>query len=586
MTAKKFLLPLLAGGLALALAACGGPAQTQPPSSPAPTQGTETGTPTESAPPEAPKLTWDINETPVDQLVDGGELVGSIGYPISTWNLNTTAGNDNELKNLLAPVMPAYFDYDAEGKFSVNPDYLESFSEDIVDGKLTVTLKQNPKAVWNDGEPIDVEDWKATVHAMKGTEDYSVPSTEGFDQIESVEQGADASEIKITFKSTYPDWTAIVAGGPIRAEGAKDAKTFNDGWANYTDAWFSGPFHVTKWDKSANVVTMERNPVWWGATPKLEKITWKLVTTDAAAAAFANDEIDFFDIGPDPDGYKRASEAQKSAVRESGGPNFRHFTINSKSPLLEDQAVRQAIMMGIDRGAIARSDLAGLPGDLVPLNNNIFIQGQPGFVDVAAETGIDYNPDAAKKLLEGAGWTMGSNGYYEKDGKELKINFSVLGGVKVSENEGLLAQNNLKQIGINLNLVTVDVQTNWPGVLLKHEFDIVAFSWIGTQYPMRGIDQIYGGTEKDGKFVAGDSNFAQLEIPKVQELVPQIAVEMDHDKRIALTQEAAKAIWEAGHTLPLYQRPTLTGVRDNIANYGSFGLGSPRWTDIGLTSAS
>lgn len=583
MTAKKFLLPLLAGGLALALTACGGPAPTQAPTAP---EASATGTPTETTPTEAPEAGWDINETPVDQLVDGGELVGSIGYPITTWNVNNTSGNENELNNLTAPIRPAFFDFNASGDPVANPDYLESFTEDVVDGKLTVTLKQNPKAVWNDGSPIDIEDWQATATALAGAKDYSVPSTEGWDQLESVEQGADASEIKLTFKATYPDWSAIVSGGPIRAEGAADADTFNDGWAEFNNDWFSGPFAVTNWDKAAGVVTMERNPVWWGATPKLEKLTWKLVTPDAIAGAFANDEVDFFDIGPDPDAYMRATEAQKSVVRVAGGPNFRHFTFNSKSELLSDVNVRQAIMMGIDRGAIARSDLAGLPGDLVPLNNNIFIEAQTGFVDLAAETGIDYDPAGAKAKLEGAGWTMGSNGYYEKDGKELKINFSVLGGVKVSENEGLLAQNNLKEIGVNLNLVTVDTQTNWPGVLVNYEFDIIAFSWIGTPYPMRGIDQIYGGTEENGEFVAGDSNFAQLEIAKVQELVPQIAVEMDHAKRLSMTQEAAKAIWEAGHTLPLYQRPMLIGVRDNIANYGAFGLGSVRWTEVGLTAAS
>lgn len=575
MKASRILMPLIAGGLALTMAACGGPSQT----------ATSTGGP--GAVPGTPGNSsgWDINETPHDQLT-GGEFIGSISYPIATWNTFSLDGNDQELIFLESPITPTYYDYKGDGTPVMNTDYLTSADAKVTDGHLVVTMELNPKAVWNDGKVIGIDDWTATWKAMNGTNKAFHPAaTDGWDQITSVKAGSSPQEVILTFKSTYPDWTNVVSGGPLRAEGAATPDAFNNGWKNYVDSYFTGPFKVTNWDKTSGTVTMEPNDKWWGAKPLLTKLTWKQIKADAIAAAFANQEVDYYDIGADADGYAQAKSAQNSVVRIAAGPNFRQFTFNAKSPILSDQNVRQAVVMGLDRTVIAQSDLAGLPGDKVPLNNNLYVANQPGYVDQAKATGIDYNPDKAKQMLDAAGWTMNaSSGYREKDGKELDLTFAQLGGVSASENEALQAQKMLKEIGVNLKLKTVDVSKDWPGVLTKHDFDIVAFAWIGTPYPLANIAQIYGGTGTGANFKPSDSNFAQLEIPKVNQLVPQINTEMDATKRADLGNQAAQAIWEAAHTLPLYQRPMLIGVRAKLANIGALGLSKvPKWENVGFT---
>ena len=575
MKASRILMPLIATGLAVTMAACGGPS-----SAPSATSGgTVEGSPAASS-------GWDINETPHDQLT-GGEFIGSISYPIATWNIFSVDGNDAELSFLESPISAAYYDYKGDGEPVMNTDYLSSVDEQVTDGKLVLTMELNPAAVWNDGEVIGADDWIATWKAMNGSNKKFHPaSSDGWDQITDIKAGASQQEVIISFKSTYPDWTAIVAGGPLRAEGVDTPALFNNGWKDYVDEYFTGPFKVTNWDKTSGTVTMEQNPNWWGANkPLLTKLTWKQVKTEALAAAFANQEVDYYDIGADADGYAQANSAQNSVVRVAAGPNFRHFTFNSQSPILSDQNVRQAILMGIDRSVIAASDLAGLPGDKVPLNNNLYVSNQVGYVDQAKVTGLDYNPDKAKEMLDAAGWTMNeSSGYREKDGKELDVTYAQLTGVKASENEGLQAQKMLKEIGVNFKIKSVDISKDWPGVLINHDFDVIAFSWIGTPYPLLNIGQIYGGTGTGKDFVPSDSNFAQLEIPKVQELKPQIDVEMDAAKRTEMGNEASQAIWEAVHTLPLYQRPMLIGVRDKLANIGAMGMARiPKWENVGFT---
>jgi len=189
-------------------------------------------------------------------------------------------------------------------------------------------------------------------------------------------------------------------------------------------------------------------------------------------------------------------------------------------------------------------------------------------------TGLDYNPEKARAVLDEAGWTVGEDGIREKDNQKLVLSFSQLATVKASENEALQAQSMLKEIGIQLNIVTVPIPRFGP-TLTGHEFEIIAFSWIGTPYPFSGIKQIYG--------TGSDSNFAQLSMPEVDELATLIGSETDLEKRIDLANQADKIIWENVHTLPLYQRPELIAVRSDLANYGAFGLSSVQWENVGFT---
>lgn len=560
MKPTKIIVPAALAALALTLSACGGPAS-QP----------GTGAPSTTA--SAKATGWEINEQPRSALKQGGTARFAIAELMTNWNNAHTDGNQKDNTDLQAPLLPSYYTFDAGGKPVMNKNFLLDAKDELVNGKQTITLKLHEKAVWGDGKPITAADWIATVKALDGTDPAFQPaSTEGFDQLEGVVAGANDHEVVFTFKKTYPDWTAIISGGPLRAESVKDADTFNKGWTTLKNEWLSGPYKVES--ITADTVTEVPNDKWWGDKPLLDRITFKAIPGDATASAFANKEIDHYDIGSDPDGYARASATPDTTIRKAAGPNFRHFTFNSKAPNLTDVRVRQAIVMGLDRTVIAKSDLAGVAWEPKPLNNNIFLPSQPEYVDLGRDTGIDFNVDKAKALLEEAGWKAGADGVRAKDGTKLVVKFSALAGVKASENEALQAQKMLKEIGVDLQIVSTPTKDFASGALLGgHNFELVAFSWIGTPYPLRGIDQIYG---------SGTSNFAQLRNADLDALTLQIATETDPVKRADLAKQAAKIIWTEVHTLPLYQRPELVATNAKLANYGAFGLGSPNWVNVGF----
>ncbi len=516
----------------------------------------------------------DINPHPRDSL-KGGKITLSVTNFAENWNPMHVDGNNRDYADVRSPLLPAFFNFDAAGVPTPNPDYILSV-EVVNEDPTAVRYKLNPKAVWGDGSPVDGDDMVAKWKACNGEDtEFNCASTGSMEPIESITFGDDKHDVTVTYKSTFPDWSqGFSVPGVVKAESVTNPEIFNNGWSELNNDWLSGPFKVGNFDATQKVMTLVPNDRWWGATPLLDTIVWRSIAPDATAQAFANQEIDAFDIGSDPDAFQRATRVENAEVRKAGGPNFRHFTFNSKAGLLQDKTIRQAIVYGLDRQAIAASDLAGIDWPVAPLNNHVFLQSQAGFVDTAKATGLEYNPEKAKAVLDEAGWIVGEDGIREKDNQKLIVSFSQLATVKASENEALQAQSMLKEIGIQLNIVTVPVARFGP-TLTGKEFEIIAFSWIGTPYPFSGIKQIYG--------TGSESNFAQLSLPEVDELAEQISAETNPEKRIELANEADRILWENVHTLPLYQRPELIATRRDLANYGAFGMSSIHWEDVGFT---
>jgi peptide/nickel transport system substrate-binding protein len=558
--ARKILVAPAIAGL-LVLSACGGGG------------GGDTGEQGGSTESIAPISSQDINIKDRGELAQGGTVRLAIPDFGDNWNPMNVNGNNAGLTDARNPIMPQLFNYDTKGVPTPNPNFLESAEQTNAD-PTTVKLKLNPKAVWGDGSPIDIDDLTATWKACDGTnKKFECAATQGYDQIASMTAGADKFDVTVTFKAAYPDWSQPLVQ-PVKAESVKDPETFNTGWKELNNDWLSGPFKVESFDNSQKVLTEVPNDKWWGDKPLLDKITFRAISDDATAAAFANNELDSFDIGPNPDAYKRVQGVTDASIRAAAGPNFRHFTFNTKAGVLTDQKVRQAIVKGLDREAIGASDLAGIDWPVQPLNNNILLQNQEGYKDVAAETGIQYDPEGAKADLDALGWTIGADGIREKAGKKLEVKFSQLSGVSVSANEALQAQSLLKEIGVKVDIVDVPIAKFQDGsVLSNHEFEIIAFSWIGTPYPFQGISQIYG--------TGSESNFSQLSDPRIDENAKKLDSTTDLQARVDLANETAKIIWENVMTLPLYQRPELIAVKTNLANYGAFGLSNVEWENVG-----
>ena len=485
-----------------------------------------------------------LNIKPRDQIKDGGTLRLTITTLPTGWNPMQVDNNSVDLKTTI-------WQFIGVNNFDIAED---------------VSTRANHHPFTNSGRTIDYSDYQATWKANNGSEPGFLPaSTDGFNQITSVEKGDKDTDVVIKYKATYPDWTATWSN-VLPKEGISDPNTFNSGWKTPNPDWFTGPFTPTKVDQASKTLTVKRNDKWWGDKAKLDTVTFKEMEDAAKTKAFANKEIDVADIIITKDGYETAKKRDDADMRAAGSLQWRHFTFNAKSASLSDKEVRQAIVKGINRPAIAKSDLAGLPvqADSVMLGNHFFMPGQAGYKDNSGD--YKYDPKAAEKQLEDAGWKKQGD-YRVKDGKTLTVNYAQLTGVPTSENEGALFKQDMAKIGVKVNLVNTP-SDSFTQTLSSHSFDVIAFAWNGTPYPMANVRQIYGASAEGSK-KPSQSNFSQLIDPEIEKRIPSIDAESDVSKRRELTNQADRIIWDNVMTLPLYRRISFTAVPKNLANYGA-----------------
>ena len=540
--------------------------------------GSSDGSSSSSADTAKPAVSTENDINPVDpaDLAQGGDLRWPLAQIPTNFNYNELDGTLKDNADVINALMPYAYDFDAKSNPSVNKDYFTSI-ELTSKSPQVVTYTINPEAVWSDGSPITANDMIAQWKALNGSNaDFKVSSTNGYDQIASVEQGADERQAVVTFTNPYADWKAIFS--PLYpASTNSDPAVFNDGWTQAPQVT-GGPFQLEGVDSSAQTITLVPNPAWWGDKPKLDRIIYRALDPDAQIDSLANGEVDFIDIGPNVNAYKRAQGISSVKIRRAGGPNFRHTTFNGSSAVLKDVKVRRALAQAIDRTAIAKAMLGPLGGTPEELNNHIFMSNQTGYQDNSGSL-AKADVEKANSELDAAGWTRQGEGTRTKGGKPLQIRFVIPSGVATSAQEAQLIQGMLKQVGAKVDVQTVPVADYFSKYVTPGDFDLTDFSWIGTPFPISSNKSIYAEPKGDDI----QQNFARIGSPEVDQLFTKAIADLDPKSAAKTANQIDAAIWDEVHSLTLYQRPDLIGANAKLANFGALGFANVKYDEIGFT---
>ncbi len=230
----------------------------------------------------------------------------------------------------------------------------------------------------------------------------------------------------------------------------------------------TGPFIATHITDSE--INLEKNSNYWGGEVKMDKVNvTEIVDGDTLTMALQSGEIDATQGLPyaslvlfgENDNYK-ISSAETSRV---------FFTqVNYDTPALQDENVRKAIAMGIDKEGFTTGLLNGNGTPAVGAFPSSFTFGNE------AVTAPEYHPEEAKKLLKEAGWTdSDGDGYVDKDGETLSIRWLTYPGRQELPLLAESVQATLKEIGIE---VKVNNTENTQDFLDKGDWDIFASAFV------------------------------------------------------------------------------------------------------------
>ena len=526
-----------------------------------------------SAPP-APQAQG-MNPQPLDDLKQGGDLKQSIQQWITQYNPNQVEGTEGDGQSIVALVEPTLFLADSQGVNHPDPDFLLS-AEVTSASPQVVTYRLNPKAKWSDGKQLSWLDFQAMWKALNGTDQaYEVADSSGYSQIASVAQGADAQEVKVTFKQPYADWQRLFKV-LLPASAYSTPEEFNKGWIEKVPVT-GAAFKIADYNKTTQTITAVPDPNWWGTKPKLDRIIFRALGSTAATAAYLSGEIDLVAANTAAT-YKQLAAAPDTEIRTGSRWDEVHLTLNgSAGGPTADVKVRQAIGEAIDRKIVATAAGKGLPFTPPVLNSHFYMPGQTGYQDNAGVYG-SYDPAAAKALLDQAGWQdNGAGKPRTKDGKPLTLTYVLSeGSAQTSfDVEGIIAQM-LKEVGVELTLQKVPDDDFFDKYVDKGAFDITSFRNVDEIYPSMlystfqqpTADQVYG-------------NYGRVGSAQVDQLLDQAGATTDPTRARALYNQADRLIWQSGHSLELYQRPQIDAVRKGLANYGATGLADVDYAKVG-----
>ena len=505
------------------------------------------------------KLSGDYNPLERDQIKDGGELTLPIGEV--TEQSNASHGNAVvDTNTLWYWYNPQLMLADGDGTPHPNPAYLTNVSAEEVDGKTVVTYDLNPDAVFNDGTAFDWHVFENTWKMSNGENpDVSINATDGYDLIESVTAGESDKQAVVTFKQPYPWWQALFSV-PLHPAVA-DAQTFNEGYLkNPHPEWGAGPYKVDQFDYNSGTVSFVPNEKWWGEKPKLDKVTYRQMESQATINAYQAGEVDAVEI-TNKDHLAVAKTVKDTTLRGTLRPSNYLVTLNAKTPTLEDVKVREAVFTGMNRETLAQVRFNGmdytenLPGSFA------LFQNQKGYQDNFGGL-VTYDQDKAKQLLDEAGWAESGDGIREKDGKKLTLRYVTFGDSQLVKSTAAAMQKMLKDIGVDLQ-VAERPSSDFSRVIAEREFDVLTSGF--TSYDPYGVayfKQVYASDSELNKSGTGT--------PEMDEKIAELQQLPTQEEQIKRANELEKEALQQYGIMPYVNGPQLYATKNGLANYGSY----------------
>jgi peptide/nickel transport system substrate-binding protein len=279
-------------------------------------------------------------------------------------------------------------------------------------GVKTFTFHLRPGLRWSDGAPITSAD---AVYTLGVLQDASLAQTQVGQAWGGIIVAApDPLTVVYTLPSPSAGFVNHTRLGilPEHALKPRVVATLRD----TTDAPTSGPFRVAHVDRDR--VVLRRNlhtfePTW------LDGMDLRLFSssTTAVQALLAGDIDSFAGLSPGDAG--RVGSALNQRLLRAGSFAYAEILFNQKQAVLADAAVRRAISQAVDRRRQIDDPLHGFARlDSSPIPPTISWAA-------ARQTGAVFDPRAAAKSLDAAGWKRSRPGAVrQKGGADLVLNLA------------------------------------------------------------------------------------------------------------------------------------------------------------------
>ena len=422
---------------------------------------------------------------------------------------------------------------------------------------LAFTIRQGVK--WNDGTAFTPADVAYTFNLVKSDAAVNIDGL----KIDSVTTSGNT--VALTFPTAQYTNLEEIAGTAIVPQAiwskAGKAETFADASPVGTGPYKLGSF-------TPQGFTMVKNPDYWQASlVKVPKVFFPVYTSNTGAlSALFSGQIDwtgnfipglqksFVDTSPSTHHYWEAPGGTNSLM-----PNLNKWPTNQL-------AVRQAISLAINRNVIAAEGEAGLEDPVLNATGLTLPTFSAWSAPVASMT-VSATADsaAAKQVLQKAGYTLGSNGFFSKGGKSVTIAITDPSAyTDYAQDDALVAQE-LRAAGIDATFVGQSTDA-WNSDVADGNFQLTSHWSNGGLTPYNMYDGWLDSSLATGNAATGD--YERLNSPTINAELATLAGAATTAAQAAALAPIAKYV---AANLPII--PTTTAsewFEYNSQNYGGW----------------
>jgi len=210
----------------------------------------------------------------------------------------------------------------------------------------TFTLKLRDGVTWHNGDPFTAEDVKYTFERIYRPDSPTIEARGMYDTFDTI-QAIDRLTVRVMTKAPEPVIEKRLANYGAWIVPKTYMETNGDQKFNETGIG-TGPFKVVRMETD-NQLVMERNESYWEEKPNLRRLTYRVTPeVSTRVTSLLNGEAQIITNVP-PDQVKTLQGAPSIDIRDT--PLVSHHVIryNTNHPVLQNEKLRQAMNLAIDR---------------------------------------------------------------------------------------------------------------------------------------------------------------------------------------------------------------------------------------------
>jgi peptide/nickel transport system substrate-binding protein len=370
----------------------------------------------------------------------------------SPTNLDPRVGTDGQSEHIDELLFDGLVARDAS--FHFTPALAERWEQT---DPLTLKFHLRSGVRFHDGHVLSARDVVWTIDSMR-TGTVITPKAASYASVDTVEA---ADPLTVIFHLKHAD-NYLLTNLSTGAIGIVPEKSGRDFWKHPVG---TGPFRFVSQQIDQDVL-IERNPLSWSVTPKIERVRFAVVPdaiTESLELEKGSGDVAINSLPMDS--LPVLAQRSNLQVEDAGGTQIQYLAFNMRDPLLQDVRVRQALACAIDRNLIIRTLMGG---HAQPALSLLPSKHWAWTGDVAR---YDYDPGRTERLLDEAGHRKGNAG----------VRFHLTMKTSNAEDVRLLAavlQQQLARVGIALDLRSYEFATFYSDVT-RGAFQMYSLRWIG-----------------------------------------------------------------------------------------------------------